>query len=195
MLSDIINNITTELEELNIFDTVHGMCEIVNDTDKTGDDAQEISYPAEYQKSGELKKISFENELSTCYIRRNGEASISEQDEDFQGCTENIEITIPLKFVGLVSCGEDNAYAPERNVFNIIDKFVKADNIEIAQQMEVESIEVLATGWNTNRYDVFESEFDNIEYNINFKAVLFSIDFEIRVVSDWNCWERLYCYC
>ena len=61
--------------------------------------------------------------------------------------------------------------------------------------MSIDSIKLLITGYNVNRYDVIDDEFNNIDITIPFESIIFSIDLDVIIETEKDCFVNFKTLC
>ena len=200
MLELIIKDINAKVDELRIFDKIHSLCHQVQrntiDTE-TGEVTDTMAtFPACYLQDGEFSHVDFDNLKSVFYSRRDGNVTIVENEEYELGCEIGLVHTFPLRMVGLIfQCFDDDNFRDEKMVENVIHAIHQFDNRLICQKMSFDSIRVKINGYSTDRYNVIADEFQNINIKVPFESVIFSIDAEIIIETDNNCWVNFKTMC
>lgn len=195
MYKQIIENITSKIAELEVFETIHGLTHMVEEyvTDKeTGEITDTVMvYPACYISNGQFMNVDFDQMKNTCYIRRNGQVTISENEDYEIGCENSQILTQPFKLVCLIyNQDADDEYRDEKQIANIINSIQEIDNRQICAEMSIDSIRTRNTGWNVNRYEVVRGEFQNVAIEIPFESLIVSVDFEVIMEISKDCWSN-----
>jgi hypothetical protein len=200
MYKQIIENITSKIAELEVFETIHGLTHMVEEyvTDKdTGEITDTVMvYPACYISNGQFMNVDFDQMKNTCYIRRNGQVSISENEDYERGDEYSQILTQPFKLVCLIyNQDADDEYRDEKQIANIINSIQEIDNRQICAEMSIDSIRTRNTGWNVNRYEVVRGEFQNVAIEIPFESLIVSVDFEVVMEISKDCWSNFLIKC
>jgi isopentenyl phosphate kinase len=200
MYKQIIENITSKIAELEVFETIHGLTHMVEEyvTDKeTGEITDTVMvYPACYISNGQFMNVDFDQMKNTCYIRRNGQVSISENEDYERGDEYSQILTQPFKLVCLIYNQDvDDEYRDEKQIANIINSIQEIDNRQICAEMSIDSIRTRNTGWNVNRYEVVRGEFQNVAIEIPFESLIVSVDFEVVMEISKDCWSNFLIKC
>lgn len=199
MLKEIIEDINSKIEALDIFEVIHPLCDQIQKPtlDEDGNITETLEvFPAFYISNGEFDNVAWDSQKSVCYCRRNGVVSIEENEEYEVGCEKGIVRTYPIKYVGIVfNCDTDDPYRNEKQVENIIHAIQYEDNKTLDISLGLESIRVKPINYNTDRYEVVANEFQNVDVAVPFESIIFELNIEIIIESETDCWTDFDCGC
>lgn len=183
MIKDVITYLNAKIETLGFFNTVLCLCERIEREDKV--------YPAQYTSSGEYKRINLDSEGSLCYWRKNGDVSISEE-ENSGGVGVQYRTTAPLKFIGYIKKepGKDDQYFSDNIISGIIGNLT-INNSALKTALKAKMVRVSSTRYSTDSRLVGREEYDNIDFEVKYTHAYFSIDFELVFVTATQCYTDI----
>lgn len=184
MFKETIEYITQKIVELNLFEKVYSLVEIVNDADGK-------SFPAVYSGNGKYSIIQYSFNNGTAYIRKNGTMRINELDIDsYVGCKTYYQVSIPLNLVVFkkksklpLDCSLTEDVLGETILFHLTNNVKDYKATINAQRFKINVNEI-----NTDSASVWDEETEGIEQNdVNFDiaCVKFAIDVELTI--DASC--------
>lgn len=190
MLEIIIPYINDKLETLNMFEKLHGLCDIINQDTK--------SFPAEYCQN-EYKQIEFDKHRGTVYHRLTGNISTEEDDEESTiSCDPFYIRTFPVRTVlgihkkYLKNLGND-AYLENKIVHNIIRTVAESNNKILRILLKADSISFEINSCSVNRDEIFDDEYSGIENFIRYEFLYVAIDYDIIVSGNVSCFKLYDC--
>lgn len=177
MLSKLITYIDDQTSR---FATKHGLAERVQDVKEEDPKV----FPGVYKGADEYQMVDLEQQCS--YHRMTGQRVIEEVPEiGVSGCSKGLRITFPMVMVGCLPIDKPNQYRFEE-ISNSVSyelmrvKFPK----ETRGAIRASSAELNVTGINSDRMQVWNNEFENVEMAVPFGYTLFSINYELVVLTD-----------
>jgi hypothetical protein len=200
MYKYIIENIDSKIDKLGIFETIHGLTHLIEENvidTETGEVTDtKMIFPACYISGGQFSNIDFDQMKNSCYIRRNGQITITENEDYEVGCEYSQILTQPFKLVCLLyNKDDDDEYRDEKQAANLVTSIQEIDNGAICGLMSVDSVRTRCLNINTDRYSVVGSEFQNISIEIPFESLIVSIDFEVIIEMSKDCWSNFKIKC
>lgn len=145
-------------------------------------------YPAVYSANGDYKAIALDPNGSICYWRKNGDVSISEE-ENSGSVGVQYKTVVPLKFVGFLKkeIGKDDQYFSE-NIINGIIGNLTVNNSALKTALKAKTVRVSAVKYVTDGRQVGKGEYENIDFEPIYTNAYFSIDFELAIVASTQCY-------
>lgn len=182
MLKDSITYWNSKLSNRGFFNTVICLAERIEREGKV--------YPAQYAGGGEYKAINLDSDGSTCYWRKNGDVSISEEPNS-GGIGVQYRTSVPLKFVGFIpkTYADDQYFAD--NVVSEIIGIVTTTNSALKSAFKAKSVRLTATKYVTDGRIVGQEEYDNISFEPEYTKAYFSIDFDLVFVTASQCYTEI----
>lgn len=183
MIKATITYINGKLDPLNYFEKLYGLCEIIVKGDKT--------FPAEYKSKGEYKQISdFDKYNGVCYIRKNGDVSISDETNTLQACGILSNVNIPLKLVIIIPRKKldcDDNYSEDVIAQTIIRALItRSPDFKVALNARQASINI--DSYSTDSIAVMEGEYSNFgKKDINYKFAYLSLDISVTALVTHDC--------
>lgn len=182
MLEQIVNDINGKIEQLDIFEKLFGICELV---EKDG-----AVYPYEYTSQGQFKPTTnFDWQRGLVYHRETNPFIESVSDK-FQGLTTIILRTYFIRTVAIFPrslLNNDNKYTPD-NVRSLLAYSIDSPNTSsLSKSLGARIVEINATRGSINRVDILEDEFNGMPQGLDEKYAAVSIDFDVEVTIDKKC--------
>lgn len=183
MIKDSITYLNTKIEALGYFNNIICLAEKIEKENKI--------FPAVYSTNGDYKQISLDPKGSTCYWRKNGDVTISEEDNS-TGIGIQYRTTVPLKFVGFrkKDPGKDDQYYSDNLIAGIISNLT-INNSALKSAFKAKLVRVAAVKYVTDFYEVSKNEYTNIEFVPQFTHSYFSIDFNLVFVTANQCYADI----
>lgn len=182
MIKDVINYLNTKLSTLGYFNNVICLAERIEREGRV--------YPAQYATNGEYAEINLDVLGSTCYWRKNGDVSISEEDNT-GGIGIQYKTTIPLKFVGFIKKEtSDDQYFADNLIAGIIGNLT-VSNSALKTALKAKTVRIVADKYVTDRIAVGKEEYNNIEFEANYQYAYFSVDFSLMFVTNNQCYTDI----
>lgn len=190
MLKEVIENINSKLIASGMFEKAYGLCEII--------EKDKLKYPAQWCL-GKYEQVSdFDSFKGLCYHRLNGKVSISQQEDDAEGCEIHSTKTYPCILIAgvkkdLFKNKNNDGYIELSIIENIEAEISSQNNIAISKLLGAEFISIQITGASYDRYSIFRKEFSNIEMKIPFEYAYISIEYNIIISQKLNCYTPITC--
>lgn len=147
-------------------------------------------YPAQYTTAGNYMEINLDQFGSTCYWRKNGEVTISEEDNT-GGVGVQYRTSIPLRFIGFIpKTYADDQYFADTIIGEVIGTLT-TDNSALKSMVKAKIARVTATKYNTDGRLVGLDEYDNINFEPSYTNAYFSIDFDLIFVTNNQCYNTI----
>lgn len=184
MLSDCINYLNAKLTTLGYFNEVLCLAEKIEREGRV--------YPALYNGGNEYQEINLDSYGSICYWRKSGDVTISEQENATGSTNIQYETTIPLKlvcFLAKESYTNDQYFAD--TLANEIVGYLTTNNSALKVAMKAKKVSVIAESYKTDAREVGADEYDNINFEARYTHAYFSIDFELRIVTNNQCYSDI----
>ena len=186
MVKDIITYLNAKINNVGYFDTIFCLAEKI----KRGEDF----YPAIYVGNNEYNDIVLNDNLgSISYWRKSSDVTISEQDNRTTAIGIEYKMTIPLKLVCFVKkpndANNDQYFSDNLSASLIANLTTNSSALKTA--MKAKKVSIVATQYNTDSLAVAQDEFDNINYEPRYTNSLFSIEFEVTVITNNQCYSDL----
>lgn len=184
MLKETIEYVTQKVIELNLFEKVYSLVEIVNDADGK-------SFPAVYNSNGKYSIIQYSFNNGTAYIRKNGNMTITETDEEtYIGCVTYKQISIPLNLVVFkkksklpIDCSLSEDILAETILYQFTNNVKDYKPTINAQRFKINIDSI-----NTDSASVWSEETEGIEQNdINFDIACVKFEMTVQLVIDSKC--------
>ena len=193
MLKNVIEDINNRIAELGVFDTIHDLCDLIHENQIDTNSGEvldnEMVFPAYYTSNSQYTNVAIDSNKSVCYPRRAGQVNIDESDDYDIGCDVQLTVTYPVRYVGIIyKCDKQDAYRNEKQVMNIIHAISQFDNRKLCAELSVDSVRVKTNAYNTDRYEVINQEFQNVDFDVPFDCVVFALDIDIIIISSKDCW-------
>lgn len=151
-----------------------------------------IGFPAIYNNNNEFQRIEYDANGSVSYWKRNGEITYSEQENTTKVGQIEYTTSIPLRLILFIKkdTANNDAYFSDRLVDEI--KSILASNTAVLNGvLKAKKVNISAVRYNTNGKEISDSEFDGINYEPRYTHAYFSIDFDIKIVSNQNCYLQI----
>lgn len=184
MFKETIEYVTNKVIELNLFEKVYSLVEIVNDADGK-------SFPAVYSGNGKYSIIQYSFNNGTAYIRKNGVMTVNETDvETYVGCVTYYQINIPLNLVVFkkknklpIDCSLTEDVLAETILFHFTNNVKDYKTTINAQRFKINVSEI-----NTDSASVWSEETEGIEQNdINFDIACVKFEIDVELTVDGKC--------
>ena len=182
MINQIITYLNTKLSDIGYFNTVYCLAEKV----KKGEDV----YPAVYNSFGEYIRLELDQKGSACYWRKNGDVKFSDEKNETQASGLQYNTVIPLKlvcFINKQSPYDDNYFAD--NLASDIIGYLTTTNAALKKSLLAKSVRITATKYSTDARVISADEYDNVNFEARYSHAYFSIDFEVEVKTNQNCYS------
>lgn len=183
MIDIIIKYCENNLKDLNLYEKLYGMAELIKNT-------KGQQYPLVYKSDGNLIHVTeFSDWYGMGYFRKDGTVSF-EPDNDanvYSPCQNNIIMTVPLKFVGSVkkSLLKDDAFTCDRVAITTM-KALQNKNPKMRGELNASQVYFDVTAYETDPQKIFNREYDQ-DNKIKYEYCYVSVDFEVRVHTTKEC--------
>jgi hypothetical protein len=192
MLEIIIPHINTKIATLNMFENLHGLCDIISKDEKT--------FPAEYC-NGEYKQVTdFDLHKGIVYHRLTGDITKEEvEEESSNGCDPFYETTFPLRTVvcirkALIKDIGNDAYLENKIAQNISSVIAGNNNKALRILLHCDGVEIESNSIKTNREEIFTEEYSGYEQNfMRYEFLYIAIDYSVKVTGNISCFENYDC--
>ncbi len=183
MLSDVILYLNNRIESLGYFNKIFCLAEKIEREGRV--------YPAIYNTNNEYLEINLDEFGSVCYWRKNGDVSFSEQQSETSIGTQYTS-TIPLKLLCFIKKEDStNDQYLSDNLSNSIISALTINSSVLKQILKAKRATVKATKYVTDHISVGNEEYDNIKFESRYTHAYFSIDFELTILTNSNCYSDL----
>jgi hypothetical protein len=184
MLQDCITYLNTKLSTLGYFNEVLCLAEKIERNEQT--------YPAIHSGKGEYKAINLDPKGSVSYWRKSADVTINEQENSTGSTNVQYETTIPLKLVCFI---EKTVYANNQyfsdTLANEIIGYLTTNNSALKSSMKAKKVSVTATSYKTDGRELGVEEYDKIDFEPRYTHAYFSIDFELKIVTNNLCYSDI----
>ena len=183
MFKEVIDNLNTKLTTTGFFNEVLCLAEKIEREGKV--------YPAQCLGT-EYKQIDLDKKGSLSYWRKNGNVTISREDNSTLSCATQYRTTIPLKLVGFIK--KDSPYNDcyfSDSICNDLIHSLTINNSALKSLLKAKLVNVIASGYNTDARSVGQEEYGDINFEARYSHAYFSIDFSLEIVSNQNCFNTI----
>lgn len=182
MLSEVIEYLNVKIADTGYINDVLCLAEKIK--------RDEWVYPAIYNNEGEYKPINFDFNGSLSYWRKNGDVTISDEENTTSSCGIQYRTIIPLKLIGFVK--KENAHNTStfsdvmcQNLISVL-----TTNTAIMKQvLKAKRAFIVSTGYSTDARKILSEEYENVEFEVRYTHAYFSIDFNLIVITNSNCYQ------
>jgi len=186
MIEKVIDYLNLQLNSLNVFKEVKGLCEIVTEDQRT--------YPAIYQGKDNLRFItSYDFRNGLVFHIKNGQASITELDRVIASSSYK-EYSHPIRAILIHGRGiyDDNNYSQEKIASNVVNAINKRSIPSLRPIIGVDRVSVQVNGYSTDKNDI-NQYFEGIELNIRHDLDVVLVDYSIILRANQSCFENYGC--
>jgi hypothetical protein len=180
MIHETVAYINALIDGLGVFPVRYGITAL--------EQGETFTAPAIYKGGGDSEQIGFDFNQGQVYHRI---LSISREEvESDTGCGLNITQSTSMKVVCYFS---RNLYETDNNnidskVGQNVANAISQSNIKtLANSLQVDYVSVQINSINLDRYDVFGTEFDGVDFSVQSDYGLISIDYTIEISGDESC--------
>lgn len=149
-------------------------------------------YPAQYNGFNEYEEINLDNDGSLSYWRKNGDVSISKEDNTTMACPVQYKTTVPLKLVCFIT---KDAYSNDQyfadNICSEFIGYLTTNNSALKTAFKAKKATVTATRYKTDARSVGADEYDNVNFEARYTHAYFSIDFDLEFITNNQCYNSL----
>lgn len=182
MIAEVITYLNSKLTNLGYFNNVICLAERIERDGRI--------YPAQYSTAGNYVEINLDQFGSTCYWRKNGDVTVSEEDNS-SGIGVQYKTTIPLKFIGFIpKTYADDQYFADNIILEVIS-VLTTSNSALKLALKAKTARVTATRYSTDGRLVGLEEYDNINFEPNYTNAYFSIEFNIIFTTNTQCYNTI----
>lgn len=154
-----------------------------------------VSYPVIYSGGGDSEHINFDFFQEQCYHRLIGEIDITDEDSETSGCGVDRTETYPMRLVVYFpnkTLGHDDAYSAYRMSNNIKNTLPHSFQT-IANQYGLYDIHLEINSINLDSFDVWNNEFENVDFKVPSNYNLISIDYTLKLNGEKDCFSDFTC--
>lgn len=183
MFKEAIDYLNTKIETTGFFNSVNCLAERIERGGKI--------YPA-LCLGTEYKQINLDPSGSLSYWRKNGDVSISEEENLTVACSIQYNTTVPLKLVGFLK--KDSPYNDCYFTDNIAMELISLltlNNSALKGLFKAKSVRVSATGYITDPKTVASDEYSEGLFEARYSHAYFSISFNLNIISNQNCFNSI----
>lgn len=191
MLEEIIPNINSKIEALNMFSMRYGLCDIIAKDEKT--------FPAEYC-NGEYKQVSdFDLHKGIVYHRLTGDITKEELDEESTvSCDPFYSTTFPLRTVcsikkSLIKGIGNDAYLESKIGSNIANAIAESNNRALRILLRADNVSFNVNSIKVDRDEIFKEEYSGMDNFMRYEFLYIAIDYEVVVTGNISCFELYNC--
>ena len=183
MIKPTVEFINCQLFSLGYFEKVYSLCEIITKGDKT--------FPAQYNSKGEYLQINnFDKYNGVSYIRKDGDISISEADDNLRACNNISNVSIPLKIVAIIPRKKidiDNNFSEELVAQTIIKSLItKSADFKIS--LSARSAKILVSSYSTDSIKILSEEYSGLsKKDVNYKYIYLSLSINMNAIVSNEC--------
>jgi hypothetical protein len=183
MIKEIINYIDVQLALTGYFQKQWGLVELVGIDGKTA--------PRKYCGKSEWKQVlDFDSKHGHCYIRRNGNISVAENDaQNSISCAKLYDISIPLKLVAVIKrkfLSEDNEFSADVAADTVM-KYVSLQSHTLATAIKAKRVNIGLVSRSVNMAEILRGEKQEINRELPYEYVMFSLDLNVVITSRREC--------
>lgn len=184
MLKEVVDHINNQLETLNVYDKLHGLCEIITDGERT--------FPAEFCEGQYESAIEFTKYQGLGYHRLDGDITIAQDNENnSSGCGVYSKKTYPMRSVFCVK-KRANAYSDEV-LMSDIESVISSQNIKaVADTLGMEVVSIEVNGAITDRNKLYKDEQDG-DNKVGFEYAYFAVLYDVIIEGDLSCYTISTC--
>lgn len=183
MLEILINYFNGKLTTSGYFNSVLCLAEII--------EREKTTYPAIYINS-EYKRIELDPKGSVCYWRKSGDVSFSQQENTSKVGVIEYTTNVPLRLVCFIKkdLANNNSYFAD-NVVEKLKSTLSTNTAVLNSILKAKKTLIVATKYKTNGREVAIEEYSGIDYEPRYTHAYFSVDFEVKIVSNQNCFNDI----
>lgn len=184
MYKGAIDLFNEKIIELGYINSVNCLAEKITREGKT--------YPA-LCNGNEYTPIDLDPKGSLSYWRKDGEVSVTEENNVTQACNSQFKTSIPLVLIGFIKKG-DSPYNDCYLADNIAAEIINAVTVypaPLKELLKAKNAYLSVKKYDTDRKNVQKREYDKIEFEIRYTHIYFNIDFELVIISNQNCFNNL----
>lgn len=182
MLSEVITYLNGKLSDTGYINDVLCLAELI--------EREEKIYPAIYNNKNEYVPINLDAKGSLSYWRKSGDVTISDEDNIASSCGIQYRTSIPLKLIGFIN--KENAHNNSTFSDTMCQNLISILTINTAilkQVLKAKRATLIATRYSTDARKIIGEEYQNVDFEIRYTHSYFSIDFNLVVISNSNCYQ------
>lgn len=191
MLEAIIPYVNGKIEALEMFQKIHGLCELITKDGKT--------YPAEYCNN-EYKQVSdFDKFKGVVYHRLNGDIVTTELDEEETvSCDPFYSREFPMIGVFVINKkhlkGIGNDAYLEGKIANAISNTIAGRSSKaLIIELGADNVSIEINNLIIDRNKIFDSEYEGIENFFRYEFLYVAIEYSIIVTGANSCFNNNPC--
>lgn len=176
---DTINSLLSlDVNHLGLVERVHKFAEPVR------------IYPAKYVGKGEYEPVNLDFYEGVSYHRINGVQN-SVESESRTGCGVDLRVTQPMRMV--VYCnkgilGSDDENSVIKIATNLRAEMIFSNDATLALLLKSDYVSVVVNSVNFDTVDVWNDEFQNVDYKLSSSKCFIAIDYTIELNADKDCY-------
>lgn len=191
MLSQIISNRNLEIETLNLFKEVKGLCNFIG---QTKEDGTVQTFPAIYVGNDSYKFVTqFDFRSGVLFHVQNESLSIEVLDSSLRANNDLLQYTYPMQCIAIVGKKKltDTNYTPEEVGLNILHKLRGGIN-SLRPTLNLNKINVEVGKVNNDTSEI-DRIFENVELKFRHELALVVIDYNIVLEGYDECFINYTC--
>ena len=183
MLEIIITWLNTKVTATNYFNKVLCLAEMI--------EREKLIFPATYINN-EYKRIDLDPKGSISYWRKNGDVSYNQQENGTKVGQIEYVTNVPLKLICFVKKDKSNndIYFADK-IVEVLKSQLSTNTAVLNLSLKAKKCLILATKYNTNGREVSDGEYKGIDYEPRYTHAYFSVDFDVQITSNQNCFNNL----
>lgn len=184
MIKDCITYLNAKLATLGYFNEVICLAEKVEREGRV--------YPALYNGGAEYKEIQLDSYGSVAYWRKAADVTITEQENITLSKNVQYEMNVPLKLVCFIpkTVYANDQYFADTLAIEIMS-YLTTNNSALKSAMKAKKVSVVAKEYKTDSREVGAQEYDNINFEARYTHAYFSIDFDLKIVTNNQCYSDI----
>lgn len=190
MIEPVLNYANTHIQDLAIFKDVKGLCEMVKEIQSDGQQDFEIKYPAIYSGNDTLRQVTNNDfKQGAAFHINNGD--VSETDlERIRVRSRYIERRYPVKLIAIIkrsAYNTDSPYSPDELANNLMSQLSRLNITSLRSELGADKVSIDVRSASTNKENILESTFINVEFPPRHDLMVVSVDYEIVVTGNEDC--------
>lgn len=166
-LHTIIDRLNSRLLPSNIFDSIHGLCELR----VKGGEREWVQYSG----SGQAVPVTnFDTKNGTFFWAKRGRVSVSKSDLQVYGCKQIYTTTFPMSAYAVVKKKHipcDSAYAHDWIASKVFE-YISGNDVELKAQLHLISFDNIPSG--------YINEIKSLPANYEYASLVIDFDIEIK---------------
>lgn len=198
MIEQVINAINADIQTLGIFDPAKtiGLCEMIDEPFKDGENELTASFPALYSGKDHLRYITnFDYKVGVLFHLPNGAINTIDLDR-IQTSKRRIERTWPLKAIAIIRrdiYGTDSSYSAIELISNLEGKISKQTIPALKTILQVEKIKANVGNSSYDKKQIIEETFININFPPVHNLIAVKIEYEVVISGNEQCFKVYGC--